>query len=52
MKEIKRQFFVALSKINKALLPKTYKLDLNNLSKFDKVLIGYKYWVTRNVLRD
>lgn len=52
MKEIKRQFFVALSKINKVLLPKAYKLDLNNLSKFDKALIGYKYWVTKNALKD
>jgi hypothetical protein len=52
MKALKRQFFVLLSKINKVILPKTYKLDLNNLSKFDKALIGYKYWVTKNALKD
>lgn len=52
MKALKRQFFVVLSKINKAVLPKAYKLDLNNLSKFDKALIGYKYWVTKNALKD
>ena len=52
MKVLKRQFFVFLSKINKAILPKAYKMDLNNLSKFDKALIGYKYWVTKNALED
>ncbi len=24
--------------------------DLNRLSKFDQVLIGYRYWVTKNSL--
>lgn len=38
--------------MNKTLLPKVYKLDMNNLSKMDKALIGYKYWVTKNSLDD
>lgn len=52
MKSLKRQIFLALSKVNKAILPKTYKMDLNNLSKFDKAVIGFKYWVTKNALKD
>jgi len=52
MKALKRQFFQALSKLNKAILPKAYEMDLNNLSKFDKAVIGYKYWVTKNALPD
>ncbi len=52
MKALKRQFFVILSKLNRAILPKAHKMDLNNLSKFDKAVIGYKYWVTKNALKD
>lgn len=52
MKVLKRKFFVLLSKLNKAILPKAHKMDINNLSKFDKALIGYKYWVTKNALKD
>ena len=52
MKALTRQFFILLSKLNKAILPKAHKMDLNNLSKFDKALIGYKYWVTKNALKD
>lgn len=52
MKRLKRNFFKLLVKVNKALLPKVYKLDMNNLSKMDKALIGYKYWVTKNSLED
>jgi hypothetical protein len=52
MKALKRQFFVLLGKLNKAILPKAHKMDLDNLSKFDKAVIGYKYWVTKNALKD
>lgn len=41
-----------LAKVNKVLLPKVYKLDMDNLSKLDKALIGYKYWVTKNSMED
>ena len=52
MKTLKRKFFVLLSKLNKGILPKAHKMDLNNLSKFDKAVIGFKYWVTKNALKD
>jgi len=43
-------FFNMLSKLNKALLPKYSKADLSKLSKFQKALIAYRYWVTKNSL--
>ncbi len=45
-----KPFFKILSKLNKVLLPSLAKLDMNKLSKFDKALIAYKYWVVMHVL--
>ena len=42
--------FKILAKANRLLLPRLSKLDFNNLSKADKVLIAYKYWVVLHVL--
>jgi len=43
--------FQILSKLNALILPKIAgKKDLFNLSNFDKLLIGYRYWVTRKYL--
>jgi len=47
---MKKSFFKTLAKVNKSLLPSLGKLDMNKLSKFDKLLIAYKYWVTTNAL--
>ncbi len=46
----KRTFFKILAKINKLVLPSCSKLDVNKLSKTDKLLIAYKYWVVLHVL--
>lgn len=42
--------FKFLSKINKLLLPSMIGKDLSKLSKLQKVLILYRYWVTKNTL--
>ena len=47
---MKKVFFKVLSKLNKVLLPSVSKLNVNKLSKTDKLLVAYKYWVTLNVL--
>ena len=49
-KDMKRSIFKALAKINKALLPSYVKKDLTKLSRMDKLIIGWRYWVTRNAL--
>lgn len=48
---MKTVFFKSLAKINKAILPRYSQRDLNNLSKFDKLIIGYRYYVTKNALK-
>jgi len=44
---MKLSWFRFLSGLNKALLPKMYRRpDLEQLSGFDKAVIGWKMWVT------
>jgi len=41
-----KSFFKILARINRFILPKYSKRDINNLSKLDKALVAYRYWVT------
>jgi hypothetical protein len=43
---MKKMAFQVLAKFNKALLPRYSKRDITKLSKLDKVLVAYRYWVT------
>ncbi|NOT76329.1 MAG: hypothetical protein HOP08_15480 [Cyclobacteriaceae bacterium] len=47
---MKKSFFKVLARLNKLVLPSVSKLDMNRLSKANKALIAYKYWVTLHVL--
>lgn len=50
---MKLQLLSGLSKLNKAVLPKLWdKADLANLSKKEKLIIGWKRWVTLNYLAE
>lgn len=42
--------FKILAKLNRLLLPRYSQHDLNSLSKLDKALVAYRYWVTLHVL--
>jgi len=45
-----RTAFKILARINKLLLPRVSKFNLDRLSKVQKALVAYKYWVTINAL--
>lgn len=47
---MKKLFFKTLAAFNKLFLPRLGKMDLYNLSKAQKALVAYKYWVTTNAL--
>jgi len=47
---MKKSFFKILATINKVILPRISKRDLNRLSKFEKAVVAYRYWVTINAL--
>ena len=38
--------FQILAKLNKILLPRYSKRDITKLSKLDKAIVAYRYWVT------
>jgi len=47
---LKKNLFRFLARINKVLLPRYSKRDLTTLSKFDKLVVAYRYWVTIHAL--
>ena len=42
--------FKLLAKINKIILPSMINKDLSKLSSIQKLIIAYRYWVTKNAL--
>tara|TARA_B100000683_G_C12135616_1_gene409540 strand:- start:175 stop:372 length:198 start_codon:yes stop_codon:yes gene_type:complete len=44
-------FFSVLSKLNKIFLPKLSKKHITKLSTIEKIILGYKYWVTKKYLK-
>ena len=47
---MKKTLFRLLARLNKWLLPKLWGKDLTRLSKTQKVIVGWRYYVTRNAL--
>ena len=46
----KRFCFRILARVNKIILPSLYKRNLSSLKKYEKIVLGYRYWITRNSL--
>jgi len=42
--------FSILARINRIILPRFSKRDLAKLSKLEKAVVAYRYWVTCNAL--
>ena len=43
-------FFKVLAKVNKVILPRYSQRDITKLSKIDKAIVAYRYWVTLHAL--
>ena len=43
-------FFKVLAKVNKLIMPTMLHKDLRRLNLLDKIVIAYRYWVTKNSL--
>jgi len=39
-----------MAKLNKVMLPSFAKKDLTRLTKFEKAIVGYRYYITKNAL--
>lgn len=50
MNNITRIFFKGLARFNKLVMPRYSKRDLTKLNKLDKLLIAYRYFITKNSL--
>ena len=46
----KRYLFKSLAVMNKLIMPKLYKKDITKLKNYEKVILGYRYWITKNSL--
>jgi len=47
---MKKLLFKTLAKVNKVIMPRFSQRDITRLSKFEKGLVAYRYWVTLNAL--
>ncbi|MBT1696736.1 hypothetical protein KK083_07615 [Fulvivirgaceae bacterium PWU4] len=47
---MKKSLFRLLARINKVVLPRYSKRDITRLSKLDKAIVAYRYWITKNSL--
>jgi hypothetical protein len=47
---MKKQIFRLLARLNKLLLPKMWDKDLLRLTKWQKAMVAWRYYVTRNAL--
>jgi hypothetical protein len=46
----RKYYFKILAKVNKLIIPSLYKKDIGKLKSYEKVILGYRYWVTKNSL--
>ncbi|MBL7859346.1 MAG: hypothetical protein JNM57_16760 [Cyclobacteriaceae bacterium] len=47
---MKKTIFKMLAFVNRKILPRYSQRDITKLSKLDKALVAYRYWVTLHVL--
>ncbi len=50
LRYMKKAVFRVLASLNRLLLPKVYKFNLERMTKPQKALVAYKYWVLLNAL--
>ena len=46
----KKHIFRSLAVMNKLIMPKLYKKNITKLKNYEKIILGYRYWVTKNSL--
>jgi hypothetical protein len=47
---MRKSIFRLLARINKLVLPKMWHKDLTRLTKWQKAIVGWRIWVTKNAL--
>lgn len=47
---MKKLFFKTLAAINRTIVPRMSKKDLTKLTKLQKAIVAWRYWVTTNAI--
>jgi hypothetical protein len=47
---MEKKIFKMLAQLNKWIMPRISRKDISRLSKTDKLIVAYRYWVTKNAL--
>jgi DNA-directed RNA polymerase subunit H (RpoH/RPB5) len=47
---MEKKIFKMLAQLNKWIMPRISRKDITRLSKTDKLIVAYRYWVTKNAL--
>jgi len=47
---MKKQLFKIMARLNKLIMPRFSQRDITRLSKIEKGIVAYRYWVTINSL--
>ena len=47
---MKKKLFQALALVNKLIVPRMSKRNLSKLTKMQKAIVAYRYWVTTNAI--
>ena len=46
----KKYIFRSLALVNKLIMPKLYNKDITKLKNYEKIILSYRYWITKNSL--
>ena len=46
----RKLFYKGLARLNKLLIPSMLHKDINRLTSIEKMILAYRYWVTKNSL--
>ena len=47
---IRKTVFRFIAKVNKVLLPSLFRKEIGALKKYEKVILEFRYWITKNSL--
>ena len=46
----RKNIFKVIAFLNRVIIPKLYKKDIAKLKNYEKVILAYRYWITKNSL--
>lgn len=50
MRNLRMICFKLLARLNKVIIPSLFHKDITKLNNLEKVILAYRYWITKNSL--